>query len=146
MNKKNVKSKAIPVTGRGGLQVCEMLKNPHCLVSRLTDGGKVVSPKHRPRSTPQKHYFSVSSTHFCYSLSKPWGLVLSKGLGELKTFIYLIRSRTRDLPACSVVPLSLHYLVQKEILGNYYMNLWKFLHFQSKFVAYSPGFHCFCNG
>jgi hypothetical protein len=29
------------------------------------DGGKVVSPTHRPRSTPQKHYFSASGTHFC---------------------------------------------------------------------------------
>jgi hypothetical protein len=36
-------SKAIPVTGRGGL-----LRIPHCLGSRLTDGGKVVSPTHRP--------------------------------------------------------------------------------------------------
>jgi hypothetical protein len=51
------KSKAIPVTGCGGLQ--------HCLDSRLTDGGKVVSPTHRPHSTPQKHYFSASGTHFC---------------------------------------------------------------------------------
>jgi hypothetical protein len=27
---------------------------PHCLDSRLTDGGKFVSRTHRPRSTPQK--------------------------------------------------------------------------------------------
>jgi hypothetical protein len=60
-----IKSEAIPVTGRGCLQGCEMLKIPHCLDSRLTDGGKVVSPLHRPRSTPHKHYFSVSDTHFC---------------------------------------------------------------------------------
>jgi hypothetical protein len=34
--------------------------------SRLTDGGKVVSPTHRPpRSTPQKTYFFSSGTHFC---------------------------------------------------------------------------------
>jgi hypothetical protein len=25
--------------------------------SRLTDGGKIVSPTHGPHSTPQKHYF-----------------------------------------------------------------------------------------
>jgi hypothetical protein len=30
---------------------------------QLTDGGKVVSPTHRSRSTPQKH-FSASDTHF----------------------------------------------------------------------------------
>jgi hypothetical protein len=34
-------------------------------VSRLTDGGKVVSLTHRPHFTPQKHYyFYVSGTHF----------------------------------------------------------------------------------
>jgi hypothetical protein len=31
-----------------------MLRIPHCLDSRLTDGGWVVSPTHRPHSTPQK--------------------------------------------------------------------------------------------
>jgi hypothetical protein len=36
-----------------------MLRIPHCLDNRLTDGGKVVSPTHRPRSTPHKHYFSA---------------------------------------------------------------------------------------
>jgi hypothetical protein len=34
-------------------------------ISLLTDGGKVVSHTHRPRSAPQKHYFSASGTHFC---------------------------------------------------------------------------------
>jgi hypothetical protein len=57
---------AIPVTGRGGLQGCEMLRVPHCLDNRLTDGGKVVSPTHPTHFTPQKHYyFYVSGTHFC---------------------------------------------------------------------------------
>jgi hypothetical protein len=53
------KSKAIPVTGRGGLYGCEISDN------RLTDGGEVVSSIHWPRSTPQKHYFSAFRTHFC---------------------------------------------------------------------------------
>jgi hypothetical protein len=44
-----------------------MLRIPHCLDNRLTDGGKVVSPTYRPHFTPQKHYyFSVSGTHFCF--------------------------------------------------------------------------------
>jgi hypothetical protein len=43
------KSKAIPVTGLGGLYSCEMLRIPHCLDTGLTDGGKVVS---RPHVTP----------------------------------------------------------------------------------------------
>jgi hypothetical protein len=43
-----LKSKAIPVTGRGGLWGCKTLRIPHCIDNRLTDGGKVVSPTHRP--------------------------------------------------------------------------------------------------
>jgi hypothetical protein len=42
--------------------------------------GKVVSLTHRPRSTSQKHYFSVSGTHFCQSLSKLQGLLRPEGL------------------------------------------------------------------
>jgi hypothetical protein len=54
-----------PVAGLGGLLGCEMLRIPHCLDSRLTDGGKV-SPTEPPHFTPQKHYyFYVSGTHFC---------------------------------------------------------------------------------
>jgi hypothetical protein len=44
---------------------CEMLRISHCLDNRLIDGGKVVSPTHRPLFTPQKYYFNVSGTHFC---------------------------------------------------------------------------------
>jgi hypothetical protein len=45
---------AIPVTGRGGLYGCLMLRIPHCLDDQLRDDGKVVSPTYRPRSSPQK--------------------------------------------------------------------------------------------
>jgi hypothetical protein len=72
-------SKAIPATDRGGLQVCEMLRIPHCLGNWLTDGGT-----HRRRYTPQKHYFSASGTHFCSGLSEPQGLVRPEGSGKLK--------------------------------------------------------------
>jgi hypothetical protein len=51
---------------------------------RLTDGGKVIIPTHRPRSTPQKQYFSISGTHFCQRLSKPQGLLQPEGLGKSK--------------------------------------------------------------
>jgi hypothetical protein len=61
-----------------------MLRIAHSLDTRLTNGGKVVSLTLRPRSTPQKHYFSGSDTHFCYRLSKPQGLVRPQGLGKLK--------------------------------------------------------------
>jgi hypothetical protein len=52
------KSKAISVTGREGLQGCEMLRIPRCLDNRLIDGGKVVSPTHRPHS-PETFFFLV---------------------------------------------------------------------------------------
>jgi hypothetical protein len=62
-----------------------MLRIPHCLDNRLTDGGKVVSPTHPPHFTRQKHYyFYVSGNHFCYNLSKPQGLVRPEGLGKFK--------------------------------------------------------------
>jgi hypothetical protein len=50
------KSKAIPVTGREGLQGCETLRVPHYLGNRLKDGGKVVSLTRRPHFTPQENY------------------------------------------------------------------------------------------
>jgi hypothetical protein len=83
-----------------------MLRIPHCLDSRLVDDSKVVSPTDWSCSTLQKHYFSASGTHLYYTLSEPHGLVWPEGLGKLKKFIYLIRSRTRDLPACSIAPSS----------------------------------------
>jgi hypothetical protein len=67
-----------------------MLRIPHCLDNRLADGGKVVSPTHRPRSTPQKYFFSVSSTHFCYRLSETQGPSAAEELGKIKKFIHLI--------------------------------------------------------
>jgi hypothetical protein len=57
MSLPNVKSKAIPVTGRGGLLDCEMLKIPHYADNRLTDSGEVESPKHLPRSSPRNMIF-----------------------------------------------------------------------------------------
>jgi hypothetical protein len=64
---------------------CEMLWIPHCLDNRLIDGGKAVSPTHRPYFTPQKHYYlNVSGTHFCSRLTKPQGLVRPEGLGKFK--------------------------------------------------------------
>jgi hypothetical protein len=88
-----------------------MLRIPHCLDNRLTDGGEVVSLTRRSRSTPQKYYISASGTHLCYRLSKSQDLVRLKGLGKLKKFIHLIGSRPRYLPAFSTVPQLLSYRV-----------------------------------
>jgi hypothetical protein len=48
-----VKGKVIPVTDHGGPQGCEMLRVPHYLDNRITDGGEVVSLTRRPPFTPQ---------------------------------------------------------------------------------------------
>jgi hypothetical protein len=63
-----------------------MLRIPHCLDNRFTDGGKVVSHTHRPRSTPQKQYVYFYGTDFCYRLSKSQDLLRPEGLGKLKKF------------------------------------------------------------
>jgi hypothetical protein len=55
----------VPVTGRGALFGCEMLGITLCLDSLFTDGVKVVSFTHLPRSVPQKHYFSSSGVYLC---------------------------------------------------------------------------------
>jgi hypothetical protein len=76
-----------------------MLIIPHCRDNRLTDGGKVVSPTHRPRSDRQEHHFSASGTHFCWRLSKRQGPVRPERLGKLKKIIKLVGSPTCDLLA-----------------------------------------------
>jgi hypothetical protein len=38
-------------------RVCEKLRLPHYLDKRLIDGGKVISPTHRPQFTPRFLYF-----------------------------------------------------------------------------------------
>jgi hypothetical protein len=62
-----------------------MLRIPHCLDNRRTDGGKVASPTHPPHFTPQKYYyFYVSGTHCCSRLSKLQGLVRPEELDKFK--------------------------------------------------------------
>jgi hypothetical protein len=52
----NFKAKLSPVTGCRGLSGCEMLRIPHCLDSRLIDGGEVVDLTRRPHAIPQNHF------------------------------------------------------------------------------------------
>jgi hypothetical protein len=75
----------------------------------FTDGG--------PRSTPQKHYFPASSTHFCQRLNKPQGQMRLEGLGKLNKSDDIIGSQTRDLPACSIVHQPLRYRVPRKTMG-----------------------------
>jgi hypothetical protein len=57
-----------------------MLRIPHCLDSRLIDGGEVVSLTHRPRSTAQKHFFLlllvlISVRGWVHSFRMNWHMV-----------------------------------------------------------------------
>jgi hypothetical protein len=70
-----------------------MLRIPHCLDNRLTDGGKFVSPKHRPHFNHKKHYFSVSGSHICERLSKPQGLMRPEGLSKFKNSPHLVSNQ-----------------------------------------------------
>jgi hypothetical protein len=75
-----------------------MLRIPHCLDNRLTDGGKVVSPMHPPHFTPQEHYyFSDSDTHFCQRISKPQGLVWLEELGKFKKSVQYKNTKSEDI-------------------------------------------------
>jgi hypothetical protein len=58
---KQIKSEAISVTKRRGLQGCESSRIPHFVDNRLTDGGEVVSLMRRPSFTPKE----IPVTHFC---------------------------------------------------------------------------------
>jgi hypothetical protein len=62
-----------------------MLRMPHRLDNQLAGGSNVVSLMHRPHFTPQ-------------------GIVRPEGLVKLKKLIHCIGSRTRDLPARTIVP------------------------------------------
>jgi hypothetical protein len=68
-----------------------MIQN--CPDSRLKDGGKIVSSKHWPLSTLQKHFLSQLQAHRA-----------AERIGKLKILNDLIGTRTGDLPACSIVP------------------------------------------
>jgi hypothetical protein len=82
-----------------------MLRIPHCLDSRLTDGGTVVSPAHRPHFTPHKHFW------YSFMLEAEWipGPSVAGRIKLIEKLIYFVGSRTRDLLACSTVPQLLHY-------------------------------------
>jgi hypothetical protein len=103
----HVKGKAIPVTGRGGLKGCEMSRIQQyiyiCIYNRLKDGGEVVSLTRQPRFVPQEdspHSFLSEAE----SNPRPQWL---EGLEKSEQFNGLIRTKTRDLQACSAVPQSI---------------------------------------
>jgi len=64
------------------------------------EGGKVVSPTHRPSLPPG----NIPGTHFCWRLSQPQGHSAAGRIMPMKKYNDTIGNRTRDLPACSAVP------------------------------------------
>jgi hypothetical protein len=52
-------NKALPVIGREGLLGCETLRIPHCLDSRLIDGGEVISLRRRPHMNSPETLFLI---------------------------------------------------------------------------------------
>jgi len=64
------------------------------------EGGKVVSPIHRPPLPPR----NIPGTHFCYKLSQSQGHSAAGRIMSMKKSNDINRNRTRDLPACGAVP------------------------------------------
>jgi hypothetical protein len=91
------KSKAIPVTGRGGTLGCETLRLPHFLGNRFTHGVEVVSLSAGCRLPPGRFLVLISIRGWV----DPRATVWLDGLGKFNKSNYLIGNRTHDLPACS---------------------------------------------
>jgi hypothetical protein len=64
------------------------------------EGGKVVSPTHRPPLSPG----NIPGTHFCWRLSRPQGHSAAGRIMSMEKSSDTIGNRTRDLPVCSAVP------------------------------------------
>jgi hypothetical protein len=63
------------------------------------EGGKVVSPTHRPPLPPG----NIPGTHFCYRLSQPKGHSAAGRIMSIKNSSDTMGNRTRALPARSAV-------------------------------------------
>jgi hypothetical protein len=70
------------------------------LENRLTYGGESVTLTRRAPFTPKK----ITGTHFCYRLSRLQGHSAAGRIRSIEKSNCLIGNRTRDLPACSIVP------------------------------------------
>jgi hypothetical protein len=79
-----------------------MLRIPHCIDNRLTDGGKAVSPTHRPRSSPQKLFVCLQYSFLLEAENTPGTIATGRFRSIEKKFIDFVGSRTRDLPACNI--------------------------------------------
>jgi hypothetical protein len=72
-----------------------MSRLPYFQENLFRDGADVVSFKHRPSFTPSIYVRGRVNSQ---------GLVRLEGLGQLKKSNDIIGVRTREIPACSIVP------------------------------------------
>jgi hypothetical protein len=70
------------------------------ILSRLTDGGKIVSLMHWPPFSPTK----IPGTHFCYRLSQPQGHSAAGRIWSIEKFTTSLGIEPGDLLPCSMVP------------------------------------------
>ena len=90
MQKKKSKGKGIPLQTSTGPEGSRRLRQ--ISIQSAHEGGKVVSPKHRPPLPPSPRR---------YSLSRPQGHSATRRIMSKKNYNDTIGNRTRDLPACS---------------------------------------------
>jgi hypothetical protein len=99
------------------------------------EGGKVVSPTHRPPLPPQEIFLVLISDR---GWVDPRGHSAAGKIMSMKNSSDTIGNRTRDLPACSVVPNPTAPSSSPTCFEQIFLNiLWSISHFQ-KTNNYSP--------
>ena len=93
------KVKAVPLQAWSGPEGSRKLRFPDYMTT-VQDGGKVVSPTHRPHLPPG----NGPGTHFCQTLSRPQGRSAIGRIISMKNSDDTIWNRTSDLPICSTAP------------------------------------------
>jgi len=91
--------KAIPLQAWNGPESYRKLRFPDYM-AMANDGGKVVSPTHRPPLSPG----NAPGTHFSQRLSRSQGHSAIGRIMSMKNSNETIRDRTSDPAICSIAP------------------------------------------
>jgi hypothetical protein len=102
-----LKGKATPLQALTGPEGSRRLRLPDFLRQSAHEGGRVVSPTHRPPLPPG----NIPGTHFCNRLSRPQGHSAAGRIMSMKNSNDTIGKWPRDLPVCSAVPQPLRHRV-----------------------------------